>query len=227
MLLPGFAPDSVPVLKLKEALEQKGYPAIATNFFGDAVFKDFSELTVEHSLSGIEQVINKAALEYDRVVGIGICLGGALLLEHSKTKNHLHGVVSIGTPFKVKKRTLLRAWEFLLPAIYPFWRIADKNKKLRLLPVGASREFLQYTDKDFLKDLEKISVPALFIHSKRDYLADYKVVPHFSSRLSSQHKKHVFTESGHHVMDNDVHAIINYAESFLKDVYDNEQKIGS
>ncbi len=215
LLLPGFSPDYKPVLTLKRALEKRGYAAIANNFFGDLVVDDFKKLTIKQCQKNISDIINQACLKYDRVIGIGVSLGGALLLEHAKTTNNLYGIVSIGTPFKLKYRRLMRIGEFLLPIAYPIWKLFEKIKRLRLLPIGAEPVVVQYLENDFLQKLENVQVPVLFLHSKKDLVTDYRALPEFTGKISSQHKKIILSENGNHVINHDPEFIFEQSAHFF------------
>jgi esterase/lipase len=215
ILLPGFAPDYSPVLALKRTLEKYGYAVTATNFFGDIIVEDFKKLSIQECQENISDIINRATLKYDRVIGIGVSLGGALLLEHAKTKNNLYGIVSIGTPFKLKYRQLMSIGEFLLPTMYPIWKHFEKFKHLRLLPIGAGPAVIRYLENRFLQKLENIQIPVLFLHSKKDLVTDYRALPEFSEKISSKHKDIILSENGSHVIDHDPKYIFEHLAHFF------------
>jgi esterase/lipase len=215
VLLPGFSPDFVPVLDLKTSFERRGYHVVATNFFGNAAVDDFAELTIEQCQKEIASLIADQAKKYQKVIGVGISLGGALLLEHAKTSGNLHGIVSIGTPFRLKLRSMIRFAEWIFPVVYPVWRTLQRQKDLRLLPIGAGSMMLRYLEGEFLKDLDKISIPTLFIHSKKDVVTDYRVLPEFGAKLLSQQKAFILSEYGNHVIDHDPDFILNRAVEFF------------
>lgn len=215
ILLPGFAPDYVPILALKRLFERRGYVAIGSSFFGDVAVEDFQKITIQQCQENISNIINHATLKYDRVIGVGVSLGGALLLEHAKTKNNLHGIVSIGTPFKLKYRRLMRVGEILLPVVYPIWKRFEKLKRLRLLPIGAGPAVIRYLESEFLQKLENVQAPILFLHSKNDLVTDYRALPEFSKKISSKCKKIILSENGNHVIDYDPEFIFDQLAHFF------------
>ena len=137
IVLPGLSPDSLPVVPIKTYLEEQGYSAIVTNFCGDNTTTDFSKLQIEDCLKNIGALIKKAKRQYSHVAGIGISLGGALLIEHAKTHSDLDFIVSIGTPFKLRKVTLISLAVALAPIIHPIWKFFDRSQRSRPLPVEA------------------------------------------------------------------------------------------
>ncbi len=215
ILLPGFSPDSVPILPFKRLFERHGFATIGSNFFGDLAVNDFKKITIDQCHESISNIINRAALEYDRVIGVGVSLGGALLLEHAKTVNNLHGIVSIGTPFKLKYRRLMRAGEFFLPVIYPVWKRFQRLKRLRLLPIGAGPIVVRYLENEFLYKLENVKTPVLFLHSKKDLVTDYHALAEFSEKISSPRKEIILSENGNHVIDYDPEFIFGQLANFF------------
>ena len=192
ILIAGFAPDETPVLELKKALEKRGYNAIAKGFFGNMMNKDFHLLSATECIENIYKIIEDAKCKYDKVFSIGISLGGAFLLEYAKKKNNLDGIVSIGTPFRLKKQGLIRIGQMFFPLVYPIWRQLQKIKKLRLLPIGAGNMMVEYLQNDFIKGLNTLTTPLLFLHSRKDPVTDYRVIEKFAEQISSARKKIVF-----------------------------------
>ena len=118
IILPGFAPDNMPGLHLKEILEEKGFAAIATNFYGERSVEDFSLLSIEDCQKNIADLISTSKKRYKNVFGIGISLGGALLLEYAKKENGLDAIVSIGSPFKLKNKRKIKNKILLISCMF-------------------------------------------------------------------------------------------------------------
>jgi esterase/lipase len=215
ILVAGLSADDKEAFELKKTLREKGYGSQTLSFYGEKYIDDFTDLKISDCLKNISETINKAAEKYNFIYGIGISLGGALLLEYAKTQNNLKGIISIGTPIKLKKRFLVSVAQKLYPLIYPLWKKLQKIKSLRLMPIGAGTMVIEYIEKDFVKDLEKIKTPALLLHSKKDRVSDYRVLPHFFKRLASERKQLYFFENGRHVIDEDPQTIANCALAFL------------
>ncbi len=220
VLLPGLAPDSFPVLKLKRALESRGYAAIASNFFGDMPVDNFSNLTINQCKDGVSELIKEAKNKYQKVVGIGISLGGALLLEHAKKNTGLDAVISIGTPFKLKYGFFMDVCRALIPIVNPAWNRLQKIKSLRMFPIGAAGMAVNYLRDGFVRNLDLINAPAMFIHSKKDKICEHQAVPQFLPKFSVPTEA-VILDDGNHTVDENPELIIKYAESFL-----NKLKIG-
>jgi esterase/lipase len=215
VLVAGFSSDHKDAYGLKYALEKRGYSAEAVSFYGGKYIDDFTEITLSDCLSNISSIINKAAEKHDFVYAIGISMGGALLLEHAKNCNNLGGIISIGTPVKLKKKELIILAQKVYPLVYPVWKRLQKIKKLRLNPIGAANMLIEYIESDFAKNLDRIKTPVLLLHSKRDRVSDFKVLPQFFEALASERKQMKIFENGRHVIDEDPEIIVRQALEFF------------
>ncbi len=216
VLLPGFSSDDMQALGLKKILEKSGYDAVASNFYGEKIINDFSALTTEECLNNISETINRLSDKYEQVFGIGISLGGAFLMEHAKKFDNLNGIVSVGTPFRLKKRKLISLGQWFFPLIYLFWRPLQKIQKLRLSPIGASKEIIGYLEGKFLENLRIVTVPILFLHSKKDGVADYRALEEYVPRVGSEKKEITYFKNGNHVIDDNPEIIVKHALKFFE-----------
>jgi len=215
VLIAGFSSDHKEAYGLKASLIKQGYSAYALSFYGNGYRDDFTTLTAQECVSNISAYIDDCCAKYEQVYGIGISLGGALLLEHAKTNRNLEGIVSIGTPFKLKKRPLISIAQFLLPLFYPAWRRLQKIKRLRLSPVGAGNVMINYMEHEFLEGLDQVQTPVLFLHSKKDRVSDWQVLPAFFAQVGSERKELEFFDNGRHVIDHDPDSISSMALEFF------------
>ena len=216
IILPGFAPDAVPTYKFKNQLELLGYQVIVSNFWGDKKITDFRQLTASDCLKGITAIIDQAKKDHQYLVGIGYSLGGALLIEYAKKYSKLDYLVSIGTPFKLKKRELISLGDFFLPIIYPIWHIFEKIKKLRLTPIGCTRMVVNFLEGDFLKNLEKVKTPIFFLHSKKDGVADYRAVSEFTKKFVQASREVNIFENGNHAINHDIKMILENVLNLIR-----------
>lgn len=208
IILPGFAPDAVPTLPLQRYLQQLGYATIASNFWGDGDISDFSGLTTEQCLAGIRALVTRARSLGDYVVGVGISLGGALLIEHAKQYQGLDYIVSIGTPFKLRWRKLITLAFFVYPLFYPLWRRLQRVRPLRLTPIGCGRSAVEFLEGRFLTNLSAVRAPVHFLHSRTDPIADYRAVGGYAQHMVNANVRVDMFSSGGHAMGYDAKVIM-------------------
>ncbi len=101
-------------MPIGEYLKGLGYATVVVNFCGDNTTTDFSKLRIEDCLRNIGALIREAK-KLHPVVGVGISLGGALLIEHAKSHSDLNCIANIGTPFRLKKSGLISVAVALAP----------------------------------------------------------------------------------------------------------------
>lgn len=216
VILTGFSPDTREALNIKKYLGSLGYSALVSNFWGHPAPKDLSTLSVEHSVKRLGELVKKAKQQYSqKIIGIGICLGGAFLMEYAKTQNNLDCIVSIGTPFKLKKKKLIDATVKIFPFISPVWKALKKFKRLRLRPVETGKMLLSYLEGQFLEGFDKIRTPVLFMHSRRDRLTDFKALGEYTQKFTACRKQVIVFEKVNHVINYDSQKIVENVFKFI------------
>ena len=216
VLVAGFSSDQRETLPLKKSLEKLGFSADAISFYGEGHLDDFTELTIEQCIANVSSVIDRCAEQYGAVYAIGISLGGALLLEHAKHPANLKGLVSIGTPFKLNNKFWISIGQIFLPLFYFAWKRMQKIKRLRLNPLGATNMVMDYLENSLPKNLDCVKIPVLLLHSKKDEVTDYSVLPEYLNKIASEKKQIQFFDNGNHVIDNDPDLVIKYVLDFFE-----------
>lgn len=209
-ILPGFSPDASSTLDIKNALETLNYPVFSVNFWGDNNQRDFSKLTIEECRSGIVKEINRLSKSYDYIIGIGVSLGGALLLDYAKHEDKLYCVVSVGTPFKLRHELFIRFGLLFLPIARLFHKITTRKFKW-----VASGKVVRYLTREFVQDINRVRTRVLLLHSTLDFVADHEVVDEFLDMMASTKKQVVYVKNPDHIMNFDSKIIIPALSDFL------------
>lgn len=217
LLLPGFAPDNFPMLGLKRELEEAGYTAIATPFWGEKENINFYKLTIEDCKEGVKALIEKCKKQYPVVVGIGVSLGGALFMEYAKEGSDLDYIVSIGTPFKLRNKKFISLGIMIHPICEFVWEITQRISPRILPPLPATRMAFGYLNNEFTKGLEKNNTPTLLIQSKKDYVTDTSVTDEYLAKFSCQKKKAIYFENVGHALDYNNDIILKSLQDFIND----------
>jgi esterase/lipase len=216
VLVAGLSSDHLEAMGLKESLGKKGLSAEAISFYGEGYMDDFTDLKIADCVANVSGFINRCVDRYEAVFAIGISLGGSLLLEHAKRSDNLKGIASIGTPFKLKNKAWIKFGQFFLPLIYLFWKPLQKIKRLRLNPLGATDMVMEYLEGDSRKNLDAIKTPVLLLHSKKDPVSDYKVLPEYLNLLTSEKKNIKYFDNGNHIIDHDPDLVVKYILDFFE-----------
>lgn len=201
ILVAGFSSDDQEVWGLKNILKEHGYGATTVSFYGTEFRDDFTGIDEKECIDNLAKTIGRLAEKNEKVFGIGISLGGALLLEHAKKNSNLDGIISIGTPFRLRNKLVISFGRKILPVVYPFWKKLQRIKSLRLWPLGAAEMMFDFLEGSFLKNLGGISTPVLLLHSKKDGVTDFRALEEFLPEISSSKKEVVFFKNGNHVIN--------------------------
>lgn len=215
VLVAGFSSDNLEAIKLKKSFDKAGFGSDAISFYGEKYIDDFTDLKISDCVANVSNFINRCAEKNENVYGIGISLGGALLLEHAKWHDNLKGAASIGTPFKLKNKFWINIGLKFLPFFYFIWKRMQKIKFLRLNPLGSTKIVIDYLEIELPKKLNLIKTPVLLLHSKKDPVSDYKILPKYLSFISSEKKKITYFENGNHVIDQNPDLVVQYISDFF------------
>jgi esterase/lipase len=214
LLLPGFSPDNVPVIPLKQDLERAGFSVVAANFWGEKNVDDLSALTADFCTRGVTDTITRLTKQYRSVIGIGISLGGALLIEHAKKHNDLAGIISIGTPFCLKNKWFIK----LALALFPITRfvvgIINRFLSRRLPPIESAKEIFGYLRRAFLHNLGNVTTPLLLIQSGNDGVTDSRCSKRYVHQFGSKEKDLKFIDGKNHVFEYDGGAFMHEVVAF-------------
>lgn len=219
LVLPGFSLDNTSMRDITQALEALDYPVFSVNFWGNNEQRDFSKLTMEECRVGVAEEINKLSESYEHIVGIGMSLGGALLLDYAKHNDKLYCIVGVGIPFKLKYELFIRFGLFFLPIARLYYRITPRKFKW-----VASGKVVRYLTRDFVQDIDRVRTRVLLLHTTTDFVADRAVVDEFLNMMASTKKQVVYMKNPDHIMDCDSKIILPALSNFLNS-YDDSLNI--
>ena len=218
VFMAGFVSHKDSLSLIKQAIEGLGHTAILTHFWGDRSVTDFSKLTIQDCMDGIEELITPLTKQFDEVVGIGVSISGALFLEYAKTHHDLKAVVSIGTPFKVENKWLINIGFAVYPVVKFLINHIPKYSSAEMQPLLASKVIVNYFYKDFPKNLGEITTPVLMLHGEEDTVTDGSVLPRYLATFGSVHKELVFVPHADHVVNYNADVIVSRTLQFLSHV---------
>jgi esterase/lipase len=203
LILPGLAPDPQSLEPMQEYFEEQGYTAVLADFWGDGPVPEFRSLTIDQCLAGIDVAVKKLRKKHSVVFGIGVSLGGALLIEYAKTHDGIDYIASIGTPFRLRRPHLVSLGITYAPFLHPLWKLIWPPQRSRPLPIAAGRMATDFFKGRFPLRLDSIKTPILFLHGKKDPLADYRAVYEFARRFTNAPIEIATFEKGGHEIDYD------------------------
>lgn len=163
--------------------------------------QDLSKTTYQDWVDSAEQGLKRLIQESNEIYLIGYSLGGNISFYLSqKYKDHVKGIISIGTPIYLKKERLIKS---ALPFFLQFKPYVKKNgaKKSELLreyyketgtyediPIASLKQLLKFKDisKEYVKS---ISHPILIIQSSLDPAVHYKSADYIYNNVRTLDEK--------------------------------------
>ncbi|MDB4125809.1 alpha/beta fold hydrolase [Candidatus Marinimicrobia bacterium] len=236
-LIHGFSSTTYEIKKIAKYLSDYGYYVKADNLPGHATsIEDCNATTHEEWLTFLEQQIAYMYTKCDKVIVIGVSMGGVLAL-HIATVFPLDGVIAASSLFKFKNEFNVRV---LARLFHKFKRSIEKSSnfnpdQLKSInrtfygyseyPISALNEMRKLVDKVKPK-LATIKSPVLLIHAKKDYTAlfyNYKIIRDLleSDDITSL----ILDEAGHNIFDtetNDKKKIFVEVLQFSKRIFNDK-----
>ncbi len=212
LLLHSYTSTPYEFYDLAKYLADKGLTVLAPTIAGHGTTpEDLAKTTIADWQQSAEDAYLFLKQKAKKVFVVGSSFGGNLAF-HLATKfsNPLAGVVSMGTPIKVR-------WEkaFKL-AIYTYGWFKKNQKKRRadykliylnqeqvvypVMPVPSLRRFFSFIHKITIPSLKNIKAPTLIIQSSADKIVDPRSAQYLHEHLGSEDKRVLWVNGHHHAL---------------------------
>lgn len=173
--------------------------------------EDLAKTTIADWQKSAEDAYLFLRKETKKVFVVGSSFGGNLALYlATKFTNPLAGVVSMGTPIKVR-------WEkAFIFALYTYGWFKKNQRKRRadyklvyldheqvvypVMPVPSLRRFFSFIKKITIPSLKSIKAPALIIQSSADRIVDPRSAQYLHENLGSADKRILWVNGHHHAL---------------------------
>ena len=237
-IIHGFSSTTYEVKKIAEHMAAKGFQVRADNLPGHGTtLSDCNITKYTEWLSFVEQGVAEMYSSCDKVIVIGVSMGGVLSL-HLGTIFPLDGIISASAVFKFKNEfnvrvinRLFHRFKKIVPKKSTFNPDQVKSKNIifygyNQYPLSALNEMRKLLD-TIKPNICKIKSPLLLIHSKVDQTAPIENFYIIQNLLKTKHlETMILNETGHNVFDtelNDKQLIYDKIDKFVKNIF-NEKR---
>ena len=234
MLIHGFASTTYEVSHLAKFLEKHGFRVVLDNLPGHGTtIEDCNSTKYQEWLNSVEKGIAEMYSKCDKVIVIGVSMGGVLSL-HLGSLFPLDGIISASALFKFKNefnvRFINRIFNKIkktVPKKSTFNPDLVKAQNIQFYgynhyPLCALNEMRKMIDKVKLT-LKNISSPLLLIHSTIDQTAPFENLEIIKQELTiSDLETLVVNETGHNIYDtdkNDKKVIFDKIDQFIEKIF--------
>lgn len=185
LLLHGFSGSPLEMIPLAEALEAEGWTVSTVQLAGHGTSpQDLARVTWDDWVTSARGAYKALARQCDRIVIVGLSMGGALGL-YLAAEVQPDAVVAISTPIRV--RTLMARASRVASRVLPFApvliRLSPRDPQMRRyrspynrIPLAATQQLAGLLDA-MRRVLPSIRTPVLVIQGRRDW-----VIPRGSGR---------------------------------------------
>jgi carboxylesterase len=204
LLLHGFSGSCSEIRALGRTLNEAGYGVSAPALAGHGTSpSDLINVRPDDFFAGADAAYHELRRRFARVYVVGLSLGGTLGL-HLATRYPFEGLVTISTPVFMSPLVswsvpFAKRWmpERNVISNYAAWR--GEVVGYRTTPFSSIGVFM-----DVLalvkKELPRVEVPLLLLHSTGDRTAPVANAPYIASRVSSAHKTVRVYSGGRHLL---------------------------
>ncbi|MBN1264019.1 MAG: alpha/beta fold hydrolase [Anaerolineales bacterium] len=229
LLIHGFTGTPFEMRWLGEQLAARGHTVLGIRLFGHATRQeDMIRARFQDWVANVEDGYALLKQSCKAVYIGGLSMGAALSL-HSAGELSWNGVFSMSAPIE-SPDARLATFRPVLPFVSKFWRFSAKGKPDWSDP-SLANDHLDYpanpvrsgVELDLLlakmrKNLLKIQIPALILHSRSDRVVSYRHAERIMHRLATQDKRLVLLEKSGHVITRDVEReqVLDEITAFLK-----------
>lgn len=212
LLLHGFTSSPREFLDMAKFLASKNISVYVPAIAGHATTpEDLAKTTIGEWQSSVEDAYVMLKKQVDKVYIIGSSFGGNLAFDLAyKFSDSISGIVSLGTPIKVRRHgfkiflayTLgyIKKYQRKLAGDYRVLPPYDKAIYYAHMPVKSIKLFFIFIKKYTIPNLNKITSPALIIQSQSDHTVRPNSAKTIHSNLGSANKKILWINTHNHTL---------------------------
>lgn len=223
LMVHGFTSSPSDLKDLSKYLADKGITVSAPLLAGHGTSPyNLAVTSWKDLISSIEKALNELKKEVDKVYIGGISAGGSIALAIAG-KQHVDGIISLGTPIYFRRQHFFKIFFPFLRMFKPFLRkwyrshIDKEMQKTRvgydLIPLNSMSKITALVEES-RKALPKITAPSLIMQSTEDFGVDNKTVDYLYKNLASMKKKVVWVKDAYHVL-----VVDKNREDTFKEIY--------
>ncbi|MFA6255340.1 MAG: alpha/beta fold hydrolase [Patescibacteria group bacterium] len=212
LLLHSYTSTPYEFCEMAKYLAEKGLTVYAPTLAGHGTSPaDLAKTTIEDWQRSAEDAYLFLKQQSKKVFVVGSSFGGNLAF-HLATKffNPLSGVISMGTPIKVRRQ------KFYKIAIYTFgWFLKNKKKRRSdykfvyinheqivypVMPIASLRRLFKFIKKVTIPNLKEIKAPCLIIQSSADRIVNPSSAQYLHEHLGSTEKRVLWVNGNNHAL---------------------------
>lgn len=233
LLLHGFTGTPYQFKDLGKYLSQKGFTVYAPLIVGHGTSpRDLMETTAEDWKESAKKACLQLKKKVQKIIIIGNSFGGNLAFYLAREfDDSLAGIISLGTPIRLKFQRIIKLRLFLYGWLKKYYRKPQRAYKIDytdmmdevtypVIPVKSLKEFFKFLETETISNLGKVKTPTLIVHASIDPVVDSKSAIYIHQHLGSDYKRIYWFNSNQHVItfDKKPQRLFQQIYDFIKEV---------
>jgi carboxylesterase len=238
LMIHGFTSTPHQFKELSIYLADKGFTVYAPLIAGHGTKpEDMIKTTPKDWCQSVKDAYLKLKEKTEKIIVIGNSFGGNLGFWLAKDLNNdLAGIISLGTPIRLKYHWIIASRFRLYGRFRKYYRKPPRIYKMDytdmmdeitypLIPVKSLGEFLYFLKNETALNLDKVKVPALVIQPNYDPVVHPKSATYIYENLGSSFKKICWLDTNSHIVTNSKKNIELFQKifNFIKELIDNNK----
>ena len=175
--------------------------------------KDLAQVTLQDWEQSAENAYNFLTQKVNKIFIVGSSFGGNLAFYlASKYNNPLGGVISMGTPIKIKWQKIVKARAYTYGLFKQYYKKRKSNYVYKLLlvdqeqivypviPISSLRRLFSFIKKHTIPNLKDIKSPTLIIQSSADKVVNPNSAQFIHENLGSEDKRILWINGCSHAL---------------------------
>ncbi|MFA5021777.1 MAG: alpha/beta fold hydrolase [Patescibacteria group bacterium] len=210
LLLHGFTSTPYEFCDLAQYLADKGLTVFAPKIAGHGTTpQDLEKTTIQDWQQSVEEAYLFLKNSTKKIFIIGSSFGGNLAF-HLATKhnNPLAGIISIGTPIKIKWQKLAKLRVYTYGFFIKYYKKRGNNYKFTyaegeqvvypVIPISSLKNLFRFIKTTTIPSLKNITAPTLIIHSNTDAVVHPSSAQYLHEKLASNDKRILWVDGVSH-----------------------------
>ena len=215
MMLHGFTSSPYQLRELGNFLAGKDLTVFCPVIAGHATSpEDLMTTTIADWQRSVDEAFIEISQKVKKVFVIGNSFGGNLAFDLATRFSTIKGIVSLGTPIRLKNHAIIKLRYYTYGWMKKYYRkpgvhyhddyvnVAE-NISYPVIPIKSLNNFLAFIETITLPNLGKVKTPTLIVHADKDPVVHPRSAQTLHEKLGSDYKKvcwlngrfHTLTES--------------------------------
>lgn len=212
LLIHGFSSTNYQFKALANYLADKGLTVYAPLIAGHGTSPaEFAKTDAEDWMNSVRKAYVELKAKTKKVFVLGNSFGGNLAFELVREAGDVFGVISLGTPIKLRYQALIKFRTYTYGWLRKYYSKPQRIYSVDytdmvdditypVIPLSTLREFFRFIKQRTIPGLVAIKTPVLILHASVDPVVHPGSAQHIHENIGSNYKMIFWFDSNHHTL---------------------------